>query len=91
MGKDFKIEVRGEEESAQEFVKAWQRAEAGEPVEEPVERLYLSRPRRTPAGADAAPARSAQGAPRGRAGERSCPCEKTVAGLPTTMCRHWNG
>ena len=41
MNKDIRIEIRGEEESAQEFVKAWRRAEAGEPVEEPVERLYF--------------------------------------------------
>jgi len=41
MSRDFKIEIREAEESAQEFIKAWQRAEAGEAVEEPVDRLYF--------------------------------------------------
>ncbi|MGD0844304.1 MAG: hypothetical protein ABSA06_08055 [Geobacteraceae bacterium] len=41
MDKNIRIEIRGEEESAQEFVKAWRRAEAGEPAEEPAERLYF--------------------------------------------------
>jgi len=41
MEKDIRIEIRSEEESAQEFVKAWRRAEAGEPGEAPVERLYF--------------------------------------------------
>jgi len=41
MDKNIRVEIRDAEESAQEFVKAWRRAEAGEPVEEPVERLYL--------------------------------------------------
>ena len=41
MDKNIKVEIRGEEESAQEFVKAWRRAEAGEPVEEPAEHLYF--------------------------------------------------
>jgi predicted transcriptional regulator len=41
MDKNIRVEIRGEEESAQEFVKAWRRAEAGEPPEEPVERLYF--------------------------------------------------
>ena len=41
MDKDIRVEIRGEDESAQEFVKAWRRAEAGEPAEEPVERLYF--------------------------------------------------
>jgi predicted transcriptional regulator len=41
MGKNIRVEIRAEEESAQEFVKAWRRAEAGEPAEAPVERLYF--------------------------------------------------
>jgi predicted transcriptional regulator len=41
MDKDIRVEIRNAEDSAQEFVKAWQRAEAGEAVEEPVERLYF--------------------------------------------------
>lgn len=41
MGKNIRVEIRTEEESAREFVKAWRRAEAGEPAEEPVERLYF--------------------------------------------------
>jgi len=41
MDKNIRVEIRGEDESAQEFVKAWQRAEAGEPAEEPLERLYF--------------------------------------------------
>ena len=41
MDKNFRIEIREEEESVQEFVKAWRRAEAGEPSEEPAERLYF--------------------------------------------------
>lgn len=41
MGKNIKVEIRTEEESAQEFVKAWRRAETGEPAEAPVERLYF--------------------------------------------------
>jgi predicted transcriptional regulator len=41
VNKNISVEIRGEEESAQEFVNAWQRAEAGKPVEEPVDRLYF--------------------------------------------------
>ncbi|MBI1921624.1 MAG: helix-turn-helix domain-containing protein [Geobacter sp.] len=41
MDKNIKVEIRDAEDSAQEFAKAWRRAEAGEPVEEPVERLYF--------------------------------------------------
>lgn len=41
MDRNIRVEIRGAEDSAQEFVKAWRRAEAGEPVEEPVERLYF--------------------------------------------------
>jgi len=40
LGRSSKVN-RAEEESAQEFVKAWRRAEAGEPAEAPVERLYF--------------------------------------------------
>lgn len=41
MDKNIKVEIREAEESAQEFVKAWRRAAAGETAEEPVERLYF--------------------------------------------------
>lgn len=41
MKDDIKIEIKGEKESAGEFVRAWKRAERGEPVEEPVDRLYF--------------------------------------------------
>ena len=41
MGKNIRIEIKDSEDSAQEFVKAWRLAEADEPVEEPVERLYF--------------------------------------------------
>jgi len=41
MDKVIKVEIRGAEESAQEFVKAWRRAEAGEPAEMPTTRLYF--------------------------------------------------
>lgn len=41
MDKNIKVELRDAEESAQEFVKAWHRATAGEPAEEPIERLYF--------------------------------------------------
>jgi predicted transcriptional regulator len=41
MDKDIRVEIRNVEDSAQEFIKAWQRAEAGEAVEEPAERLYF--------------------------------------------------
>ena len=41
MENHIRIEIRSEKESAQEFVKAWRRAEAGEPAEAPMERLYF--------------------------------------------------
>ncbi len=41
MKNEIKIEIKDEKESAQEFVRAWKRAERGEPVEEPVDRLYF--------------------------------------------------
>ena len=44
MDRNIRVELREAEESAQEFVKAWRRAEAGEPVEEPVDRLYFLDP-----------------------------------------------
>jgi predicted transcriptional regulator len=41
MKKNIRIEVKNEKESAQEFVKAWHRAEKGLPPEQPVERIYF--------------------------------------------------
>ena len=41
MKKQIKIEVKGEKESAHEFVEAWNRAERGMLPEQPVERLYF--------------------------------------------------
>ena len=41
MDRDIRVEIRNADESAHEFIKAWQRAEAGESAEEPVERLYF--------------------------------------------------
>ena len=41
MSGQIKIEIRDEVSSAEEFVKAWRRAEEGGDVEEPVERLYF--------------------------------------------------
>ena len=41
MDKDIRVEIRDAEDSAQDFIKAWHRAEAGEAVEAPVERLYF--------------------------------------------------
>lgn len=41
MKHDIKIEIKGEKESAQEFIRSWQRAERGETVETPVDRLYF--------------------------------------------------
>jgi predicted transcriptional regulator len=41
MEKKIGVGIKGTDESAQDFVKAWRRAEAGEPVEEPIERLYF--------------------------------------------------
>ena len=39
--KNIRIEVKNEKESAQEFVKAWNRAEKGLSPEQPVERIYF--------------------------------------------------
>jgi predicted transcriptional regulator len=39
--KKMGIGIKGTDETAQEFVEAWKRAEAGEPAEEPAERLYF--------------------------------------------------
>ena len=41
MGRDFKIEIAGEEESAAELVETWRRAEQGETPPVPIERLYF--------------------------------------------------
>lgn len=41
MKKEIKIELMGEKESAQEFVKAWHKAERHKPPEQPVDRLYF--------------------------------------------------
>ncbi len=35
------ISIKGERESAHEFVEAWRRAEQGQPPQQPVERLYF--------------------------------------------------
>ena len=42
MKKQIKIEVKGERESAKEFVEAWNRAERGLAPDQPVERLYFT-------------------------------------------------
>jgi predicted transcriptional regulator len=41
MEKKIKIEVKGEIESAREFVEAWDKAERGKSPEQPVDRLYF--------------------------------------------------
>lgn len=41
MKKNIRIEVKDERESAQEFVKAWHRAENGYAAEQPLERIYF--------------------------------------------------
>lgn len=41
MKKNIRIEVRDEKESAQEFVKAWHRADKGIAPELPVDRIYF--------------------------------------------------
>ena len=41
MKKNIRVEVKGEKESAQDFVKAWHQAEAGRLPEQPVERIYF--------------------------------------------------
>lgn len=41
MKKQIGLAIRGERESAEEFVKAWRRAEEGKPPERPVERVYF--------------------------------------------------
>jgi predicted transcriptional regulator len=41
MKKNIRIEVKDEKESAQEFVKAWRRAEKGLAAEQPAERIYF--------------------------------------------------
>jgi predicted transcriptional regulator len=41
MGENIKIEIKGERESAREFIDAWHRAEKGEPPEEPLNWVYF--------------------------------------------------
>lgn len=41
MKKNVRIEIRNEEESAQDFVKAWRRAQKGMTPEQPVDRIYF--------------------------------------------------
>ena len=41
MKKHLSVGIKGVRESAQEFVEAWRRAEQGQPVEQPIERLYF--------------------------------------------------
>jgi predicted transcriptional regulator len=41
MKKHLSVGIKGATESAQEFVEAWRRAEQGQPVEQPIERLYF--------------------------------------------------
>jgi len=41
MKKNIRIEIKDERESAQDFVKAWRRAEKGMTSEQPVERIYF--------------------------------------------------
>jgi predicted transcriptional regulator len=41
MKKNIRIEIKDERESAQDFIKAWRRAEKGMTPEQPVERIYF--------------------------------------------------
>jgi len=41
MKKQIKIELKGEKESAQEFIEAWHKAERHESLDQPVDRLYF--------------------------------------------------
>lgn len=41
MKKDIRIEVKDEREAAQDFVKAWRRADQGLAPEQPAERIYF--------------------------------------------------
>jgi predicted transcriptional regulator len=41
MNKQVKIEIKGEKESARDFIKAWRRAERKAPPETPQERIYF--------------------------------------------------
>jgi predicted transcriptional regulator len=43
MEKNIRIEIKGEKETAREFVDAWHRAEKGEPPEEPINRVYFQK------------------------------------------------
>jgi len=38
---NIKIQIKGEEESAQEFIEAWENAEKGMIPKEPIQRLYF--------------------------------------------------
>jgi predicted transcriptional regulator len=38
---DIKIQIKGEKESAQEFIEAWKQAEKGNVPKEPIQRLYF--------------------------------------------------
>jgi predicted transcriptional regulator len=41
MKKHLSVGIKAVRESAKEFVEAWRRAEQGQPVEQPMERLYF--------------------------------------------------
>jgi predicted transcriptional regulator len=41
MKKHLSVGIKGAGESAQEFIEAWRRTEQGQPVEQPIERLYF--------------------------------------------------
>ena len=41
MTADIKIQIKGEKESAQEFIEAWKQAEKGNVPKEPIQRLYF--------------------------------------------------
>ena len=38
---DIKIQIKGEKESAREFIEAWKQAEKGNVPKEPIQRLYF--------------------------------------------------
>ena len=38
---DIKIQIKGEKESAEEFIEAWKQAEKGNVPKEPLQRLYF--------------------------------------------------
>lgn len=41
MPRQIRIEIKGKDESAREFVNAWKSAETGKSMEEPVDRIYF--------------------------------------------------